>query len=85
LFEYGTIPVLHRLLHGGELLLHRADWGEEDGSSALHWTCRSKIAPMSVGSAASSSRRCDTCHALVMAEKLTDEKNLVANHDDLFI
>jgi hypothetical protein len=27
---------------------------------------------------------CETCHALVMTEKLTDEKNFVANHDDLF-
>jgi hypothetical protein len=107
LFEYGTIPVLHRLLHGGELLLHRADCGGEDGSSAFHWTCRRKIAPMSADSAASISMRCviaiamsagrktvgvsrglmmlcDTCHALVMTEKLTDEKNFVANHDDLF-
>jgi hypothetical protein len=39
---------------------------------------------MSADSAASISRRCDTCHALVMAKKLTDEKNFVANHDDLF-
>jgi hypothetical protein len=27
---------------------------------------------------------CDTCHALVMTEKLVDAKNFVANHDELF-
>jgi hypothetical protein len=39
---------------------------------------------MSADSAASISMLCDTCHALVMTEKLTDEKNFVINHDDLF-
>ncbi|MBH0190398.1 MAG: hypothetical protein HP492_01235 [Nitrospira sp.] len=27
---------------------------------------------------------CDTCHALVMTEKLVDAKNFVANHEELF-
>jgi hypothetical protein len=27
---------------------------------------------------------CDTCHSLVMNEKLVDAKNFVANHDELF-
>jgi hypothetical protein len=27
---------------------------------------------------------CDTCHSLVMNEKLVDAKNFVAQHDDLF-
>ncbi|MBI3356010.1 MAG: hypothetical protein HY038_04430 [Nitrospirae bacterium] len=27
---------------------------------------------------------CETCHALVMNEELTDEKSFVANHDVLF-
>lgn len=27
---------------------------------------------------------CDTCHSLVMNEKLVDAKNFVANHEELF-
>lgn len=27
---------------------------------------------------------CDTCHSLVINEKLVDAKNFVANHEDLF-
>jgi hypothetical protein len=27
---------------------------------------------------------CETCYAQVMAEKLTDDKNFVADHDNLF-
>jgi hypothetical protein len=27
---------------------------------------------------------CDTCHSLVITEKLVDAKNFVAQHDDLF-
>ena len=27
---------------------------------------------------------CDTCHSMVMNEKLVDAKNFVANHEDLF-
>jgi len=27
---------------------------------------------------------CDTCHSLVMNEKLVDAKNFVADHDELF-
>ncbi|MBM4126593.1 MAG: hypothetical protein FJ247_04470 [Nitrospira sp.] len=27
---------------------------------------------------------CDTCHSLVMGEKLVDAKNFVANHEELF-
>ena len=27
---------------------------------------------------------CDTCHSLVMNEKLVDAKNFVAKHDELF-